>query len=115
MTTTEQWYWVVNHPALNPVEGCEPRIEVIPMDVNPETNEWDDDHSKNTKSIIAFEVGVYQTYDAERHGPVNVWKSDVVMCHYYKLDCGGDTWPEAVQALYDTVQNEYGDYVEEEV
>ena len=115
MTTTEKWYWVINHPSLNHIPGFNPVIEVMPMDVNPETDEWDEDLTKNTKSVIAFEVAVYEKYDDVKHGPVNVWKSDEVACHYWKLDCGGDTFPEAVHALYQKVMDQYGAYLEEQV
>lgn len=33
-----------------------------------------------------------------------------IMCHDYLFDCGGDSYGEAVEALFQLVYNKFGDY-----
>ncbi|AXC38800.1 UNVERIFIED_ORG: hypothetical protein [Escherichia phage CMSTMSU] len=37
-----------------------------------------------------------------------------VQAHDYELDCGGDTYDEAIDELYKNVLNTYGDYTQQE-
>ena len=64
--------------------------------VNPETNAIDDDPHKNTKVQIWLEHG---PYDAE-------WGA---CTHDIDLDCGGDTFEEAIINLAKLVEEKYGD------
>lgn len=64
--------------------------------VNPETNAIDVDTNKNTKVQIWLEHG---PYDAEWGG----------CTHDIDLDCGGDTFEEAIIKLAELVKNKYGE------
>ena len=61
-------------------------IEVVK--VNPETNSIDDDKTKNTKTMVWLE-----------YGPDG--------CHDIRLDCGGDTFEEAIIKLANLVNEHY--------
>lgn len=114
MMVCDMFYWIQNHPKLCPV-GIEANIEIIPMAVDPKTNEWNnDDHSKNTKDVYALELCVTRKFDPEVHGPYNPQGGDTIGCHEWEYDCGGDTMRDAVQAMYDAVLRDFGDYSEEE-
>ena len=63
-------------------------IEVVK--VNPETNEIDDDNSKNTKTQVWLEFGGI-TYDETFKCLMGI--------HDIDLDCGADTFEEAIIEL----------------
>ncbi len=66
--------------------------------VNPETKSVDDDDAKNTSVEIWLATG---PYEPEYH-----------QCsHDYLLDCGGDTYKDAIIALAANVRAFYGDSV----
>ena len=64
-------------------------IEVVK--VNPETDEIDDIKTKNTKTSVWLECGTNKDHDID-------------------LDCGGDTFEEAIIKLAELVKRKYGDY-----
>ena len=114
MMVCDMFYWIQNHPKLCPV-GIEANIEIIPRAVDPKTNEWNnEDHSKNTKDVYALELCVTRKFDPEVHGPYSPQGGDAIGCHEWEYDCGGDTMRDAVQAMYDAVLRDFGDYDEEE-
>jgi hypothetical protein len=64
--------------------------------VNPENNTIEDDKSKNTKTQVWLE-----------HGP---WEEEWGSCtHDIDLDCGGDTFEEAIINLATLVKKYYKD------
>ena len=67
-------------------------VEVVK--VNPDTNEVDNDITKNTKVQVWLEHG---GYDEE-------WD---ITTHDIALDCGGDTFEEAIIKLAKLVQKYY--------
>lgn len=69
-------------------------IEVVK--VNPDTNEIDNDCTKNTKVQIWLEHG---SYDTEWGG----------CTHDIDLDCGADTFEEAIIKLAQLVKEKYND------
>lgn len=69
-------------------------VEVVKVD--PETNCIEDDSARNTKTQIWFEAGPYLS----EH---DCWSHD------YDLDCGGDTFEEAIINLSKLVHEKYGD------
>ena len=69
-------------------------LDIDVVKVNPETDAVDDDDSKNTKVQIWLESG---SYDDE---------SDACT-HDYELDCGGDTFEEAIINLANIVYQKY--------
>jgi len=69
-------------------------LYIMVVKVNPLTNEVDDDQTKNTKTQVWLEVGPW---------------SEQYHTHDWDLDCGGDTFEEAIIKLADLVKQYYGD------
>lgn len=88
------WKFLSNHKMFNGLFECGLWTEVVK--VNPETNEVDDDRAKNTKVQVWLEHG---PYDKE-------WGSTT---HDIDLDCGGDTFEEAIVKLASLVKKSYTD------
>lgn len=70
-------------------------IEVVKVD--PETNRVEDDKTRNTKTQIWFEIGPYEE-DVE---------NGIYGTHDLDLDCGGDTFEEAIIELARLVHEKY--------
>ena len=69
-------------------------LYIMVVKVNPDIGMVDDDESKNTKVEVWLEVGPYGE-------PYNI--------HDWDLDCGGDTFEEAIIKLADLVKQYYDD------
>ena len=88
------WHFLCEHKIFNGFFENELWIDVVK--VNPYTNKIDDDATKNTKVRVWLEHG---PYDEEWNG-----------CeHDYRLDCGGDTFEEAIIELAKLVQEYFTD------
>ena len=74
-------------------------LEVDVVKVNPETNCIDDDSTKNAKTQVWLECGPY----------INNPPDNIHWCHDIDLDCGGDTYEEAIVALARLVKKHYGE------
>lgn len=88
------WKFLNEHKMFNEqfTEGL--WIEVVK--VNPDTNEIDDDSSKNVKTRVWLEHGNYdEEWGAITHDP--------------RLDCGGDTFEKAIIKLAKLVQKYYAE------
>lgn len=95
----DAYWWVKNHPVLDRNKlGIS--IDVYPVKVNPLTGEIDiNDPYLNTKPEIWVETGWY------------MWDDDIkIVSHDWELDCGGDSYPEAILKLKEMVIKFYGDY-----
>lgn len=110
------WWWLVDHPYyedLEHIEFCgiirvEPSEESVftrTLDihvtrVDPVTGTVEDDPKRNTHKVIWLESGA--------------WVKDEVFgwmaSHDCDLDCGGDTYEEAILALAELVLLKYGNY-----
>ncbi len=105
---SEMWWWLNSHPAFEDKNGisrfqCTFSIEIVK--VNPETDSIDDERSKNTKVRVWLESGKW-LYPEDCH-------EDGMAQHDYRLDCGGDTFEEALKELYKKVYAYYGgDYTQ---
>lgn len=75
--------------------------------VNPATSKIDDDKTKNTNVEVWLEFGPIEFYD-----DVAVPKA---YTHDIDLDCGGDTFEEAICELAKLVKEKYGDYDHDEL
>ena len=64
-------------------------VDIQVVHVNPETNENDDCQSKNTKVAVWLECGTKGDHDID-------------------LDCGGDSFEEAIVHLAELVKTKYG-------
>ena len=71
-------------------------IEVVK--VNPETEEIDDNNALNTKTQVWLE-----------NGPVDL-SEDIIYSHDIDLDCGADTFEEAICIMAHLILMKYGDY-----
>lgn len=100
----EAWGYLKNHPIfieryelVKDMESSifEDYLNIIPVKINPNTKEIDDDNSKNTEIKIWLEVGPYTERGIKTH--------DVY------LDCGGNTFEEAIIELAKLVKKKYGD------
>lgn len=69
-------------------------LDLMVIKVNPETNEWDCNSLLNTKTVIWFEHGPYDS-------KTGMWSHDT------DLDCGGDTFEEAIINLAELVKKKY--------
>lgn len=115
MNTAEKYWWVYNHPKLNQFDGWSPWIDVEPHMVCKETNRVEDDRSKNTTLQLWIEV-MYYVVDEMVVDQSEITKNFIPMrnnmtyCHDWQLDCGGFTFEEAIDDLYELVLEHYGDY-----
>ena len=69
-------------------------LDLMVVKVNPETNEIDDNSALNTKTAVWIEHGPYDTAGG-------YWYHDI------DLDCGGDTFEEAIIKLAELVKEKY--------
>lgn len=100
MNIADKYYWITNHPKYVPF-GQDAVIEITPHMVCPETNRIEDLALLNTKLRFWVELMIpYEDTENNYHG----------LAHEWELDCGGDTWEEAVEALYQLVLEKYGNY-----
>ena len=89
------WYFLSGHPMFDDHFSCD--LDIMVVKVDPETLAINlDDNSKNTHTRIWLEHG---PYDDE-------WG---VCAHDIDLDCGGDTFEEAVIELAKLVKWHYTD------
>ena len=111
MHFVEKYYWVLDHPKLNGAKDrrsrkvCpQPSIEIGPQLVNPLTDEIDlKDDSLNTKVAFWAELIAHFPWEED-------YASHKSASHAWEMDCGGDTYEDAVNALYEKVLKEYGNY-----
>ena len=88
-----EWWWLLeNH------EWAIPNLYIEIAKVDPETRRIEDDQSRNTKIEFWLEGGPFVKDD-----DVGVIKS-----HDYELDCGGDTFEEAIIKYAALVRKHYG-------
>ena len=94
MNFYDAYQFLDNHKIFNGNFTYQLWFEIVK--VNPETNAIDDDSTKNTKVQVWLEHG---PYDKEWGG----------CTHDIDLDCGGDTFEEAIIKLAELVKGKYGD------
>lgn len=88
------WWFLAEHRIFNNEFDFE-RIWIHVTKVNPVTNELDDDKTKNTKVQVWLECFPDNPKIDGRY-------------HDIDLDCGGDTFEEAIIELAKLVMNKYG-------
>lgn len=102
MNICDKYWWIFQHTKLQGPEYGQVWIEIIPNMVDPVTLTIEDDTSRNTKLQFWVECGGTCMPD-EDNTHANTF-------HDWNLDCGGDTWEGAVEALYALVKKHYGEY-----
>ena len=76
-------------------------LSISVVKINPETDEIDTNMSNNTKTEVWLEFGrAFIDYSIT---------DDVMFEHDYRLDCGGDTFEEAIIKLANLVDQFYYD------
>lgn len=93
----DSWMFLNEHKMFNRM--FEEGLYTCVVKVNPQTNAVDDDRKKNTKVQIWIEHGPWEKHDDgfPEH------------CHDFDLDCGGDTFEEAIIKLANLVKKHYTD------
>lgn len=69
-------------------------LYIMVVKINPETCEVDDDESKNTQTQVWLECGPW---------------GEEYNCHDWDLDCGANTFEEAIIKLAHLVKEHYND------
>lgn len=86
----EAWNYLDNHKIFDGhFVSC---LDIFVVKVNPKTDEIDDDENLNTKTEIWLECGAYNKN---------------YMCHDVDLDCGGNTFEEAIIKLAKLVKEKF--------
>lgn len=118
----EAWHWLHEHPAFfakgtmgatYPSSMFDEALDIVVSKVDPVTRKIEDDKSRNTHTEVWLECGGVEnpTENAVANGQVG--EEDIKWghtTHDYELDCGGDTFEEAVLALANLVVKHYGDH-----
>lgn len=94
MNFYDAYHFLRNHRIFN--NRFEKGLDIMVVKVDPETNCIENDSKKNTKVRIWLETGPYLL--DEPHG--------CERCHDLDLDCGGDTFEEAIIKLADKVKKQ---------
>ena len=104
----EAWWFLYNHPSFVDNEnyqwGFQDCLDIDVQKVDPKTCKIEDDKSRNTKTEIWFECGQFVS-------STNIMGK--IREHDIRLDCGGDTFEEAIIELANLVKKYYGDYSDE--
>ena len=105
----EAYWWLFEHPTfeykgMSTLEtSCFPDcLDITTQKVDPKTRTIEDDKSRNTHVEIWIEVCTYETQEeagVSDDEMLSGWDWTGVPCHDYKLDCGGDTFEEAIIEL----------------
>lgn len=124
----EAWWWLHNHPAFyfkgpsiqaTPGADKEPgffrALDFSVQKVNPTTLRVEDDQTGNTHVRFWLEVGPWEAPTEEELENDTYWGDDWegTPTHDYELDCGGDTYEEAIIKMAEKVREKYGDYSSE--
>jgi len=119
----EAYWWLFEHPLFrylgqqdtpasfnSTFPDC---LEIQTQKVDPNTRRIEDDKSRNTHVEVWIEVSTYGTQEdagLSDDEMLEEWFSTGVPCHDYELDCGGNTFEEAIIELASLVKNRDGDY-----
>ena len=94
----DAYRFLKSHPVFN--GWFQIGLDVDVVKTNPDTRCIDDDFSKNTFTQVWLECSVYDS-DLDASFP---------LAHDYELDCGGDSFEDALVKLAELVLEKYGDY-----
>jgi hypothetical protein len=99
----EAWWFLYEHPEFNDVKNYQYSfgncLDIDVQKVNPKTRRIEDDESLNTHTEVWLECG---GFIKDEHF------KEKIHCHDIDLDCGGDTFEEAIIKLANLVKKHYG-------
>ena len=104
----EAFNWLDYHPDFTDMKGTLSGVGCLAIDVvkvNPETEAIDDDIALNTKVRVWLEGGPWEHIFC--HNDCNGYYD---WTHDIDLDCGADTYEEAIIKFAQLVFNKYGNY-----
>lgn len=120
----EAWWFLTEHPAFKDVHEIDHFQECLDIEVvkvNPNTDEVDDDESKNTATRVWLECGrvlsreeVVADLKGDPDGMIPADYAGATNFHDIDLDCGAPTFEEAIRELAGLVYDKYGDYEKSE-
>lgn len=106
----DAWWFLQEHPAFKYINPKYPKsgewgffeecLDIDVQKVNPKTKRIDNDEKLNTKVEVWLECGEY-LFDEHN--------KEYLPCHDIQLDCGGDTFEEAIINLANLVKKYYKD------
>jgi hypothetical protein len=107
----DAFWWLFEHPLFKYkgklTRSCFPdSLNITTQKVNPETRRIEDDKSLNTHVEIWIEVTSYEEGSKDDF-LYDEWRG--IPCHDWELDCGGDTFEDAIVELARLVKEKYGD------
>ena len=112
------WWFLLLHPAFIDglgVNDFQRALDIEVAMVNPKTNSIDDNKNKNTKMQVWLECGKWEKFTEEELKIINQQEKKYAenqlgsFHHDVRLDCGGDTFEEAIIRLARLVKKHYGD------
>lgn len=107
----ESWWWLHSHPINRDGKGYNNGmydLDIYVALVNPADNTISEHKHLNTKPRIWLEFGSYYSLKDEFGELPDIWQRN----HDPRLDCGGDTFEDAIKQLAILVRKYYGDYHE---
>lgn len=118
----DAWWFLDGHPVFVEtfshgltLPNFQRALDIHVAKVSPKSNHVCDDNRKNTKTRIWLECGPWESAKEMIPKGVKIQKGFYgTFSHDIKLDCGADTFEEAIIKLANLVLKEYGDYKKEE-
>lgn len=139
----DAWWWLVQHPIFGAKGSSKDYnhtlfttycLDISVQLVNPITRRIEDDEDRNTHTEVWLESGPIEDIRTCNiccgtgfEEDINDRNATLIPCfacshhrdtgipsHDYDLDCGGDTFEEAIMKLAKLVFQHYGDYNKEE-
>jgi hypothetical protein len=114
------WHWLNAHPAFvskgdvgnkYPLSMFHNDLTIMVAKVDPTTNRIEDDESRNIKTRVWLECGPRKEPTSDEYEWIcGEWHDYGIPSHDIMLDCGADTFEEAIIKLANLVHTFYGDY-----
>lgn len=110
---TDAWFFLLYHPAFKNKYGVERFRDCLCIDlgiVNPLTRNIDYDENLNTKVEVWLECGMWLEKENFSEDEMQHIKPEGESVHDVNLDCGANTFKQAIIILAKKVLKYYGDY-----
>ena len=109
----DAWFFLLYHPAFKNKYGVERFGNCLHIDlgiVNPLTRSIEDDKNLNTKVEVWLECGMWLEKEDFPEDERQYIKPEGESIHDVNLDCGANTFKQAIIILAKKVLKYYGDY-----